>query len=347
MDSRELQRAARWKYEQGRALLALPAALAALALVLLSYPLGSRPDALNLVLGGVLVLLSFHSASRGGPFSRAVFPALGAALLPMSLPPLAFRLGAAWWRLTPEELCLWACLFSGAAAAGLLAFLTRRVDREPAHSSGLLRAAGRSRRSNQLSSPGNGGTRALPRRPHARSGALRPRRKTTAAAALKAPRHAGEGFCPLQSSPPTEATGDRTTPLNIARALERSIPMTRRLLLVSVIASLAAGASFAQTSTSATASKTSPQPKQMVMDEKMHQQMMDDLKRMDTQIEGLKKAVTEERKRGMDPAHHEEMMKQQKAADEEIAKLQATIRNLRGQLEKAPQYLPQANPNKP
>jgi len=122
-------------------------------------------------------------------------------------------------------------------------------------------------------------------------------------------------------------------------------------LKVMVIAGLlAASGAIAQgtaPTTKGSASASKPQSKQLVIDEKHHQQMMDDIKRMEVEIESLKKQLAEERKRGIDPAHHEEMMAQQKASDKQVDALQKSVKNLGAEVAKVPQYQPQDNPSTP
>lgn len=130
MDLIELRRAARWKYELGRMLIAAPAGLAALLLVfvvLWVHPYTTVATAL--ALGALLVSLSLAYSVWGGPLARAVFPALGAALLPFALPPIAFRVAERLGLPMSAELCFVSCLVSGAAAAGFLAWVARGVVR--------------------------------------------------------------------------------------------------------------------------------------------------------------------------------------------------------------------------
>ena len=122
--------------------------------------------------------------------------------------------------------------------------------------------------------------------------------------------------------------------------------MMTALKLVPALSLLMAGASFGQGTTSATPQTKQAKPKssgskQMVMDPKMHEQMMADAKKMETQIQELKKAVADERAKSIDPAHHSEMMAQQKASDQQIEALQATAKILRQQLDAAPHYIDQ------
>ena len=122
-------------------------------------------------------------------------------------------------------------------------------------------------------------------------------------------------------------------------------------LKVMVIAGLlAASGAIAQSTAPTTKGSTSaskPQSKQLVIDEKHHQQMMDDIKRMEVEIESLKKQLAEERKRGIDPAHHEEMMAQQRASDKQVDAVQKSVKNLSAEVAKVPQYQPQDNPSTP
>jgi hypothetical protein len=122
-------------------------------------------------------------------------------------------------------------------------------------------------------------------------------------------------------------------------------------LKVMVIAGLlAAGGAIAQgtaPTTKGNASASKPQSKQLVIDEKHHQQMMDDIKKLDAEVESLKKQLAEERKRGIDPAHHEEMMAQQRASDKQVDAVQKSVKNLSAEVAKVPQYQPQDNPNRP
>ena len=124
--------------------------------------------------------------------------------------------------------------------------------------------------------------------------------------------------------------------------------MNSELKVMVVAGLLATSGAFAQTAAtkgSTAASKT--QSKQLVIDAKHHQQMMDDIKRMEVEIESLKKQLAEERKRGIDPAHHEEMMAQQRASDKQVDALQKSVKNLGAEVAKVPQYQPQDNPSTP
>ena len=121
--------------------------------------------------------------------------------------------------------------------------------------------------------------------------------------------------------------------------------MNSELKVMVVAGLLATSGAFAQTAAtkgSTAASKT--QSKQLVIDAKHHQQMMDDIKTMQTEIAALKKELAEERKRGIDPAHHEEMMAQQRASDKHLDALQKTVNNLGEEVAKVPQYQPQTGP---
>lgn len=120
--------------------------------------------------------------------------------------------------------------------------------------------------------------------------------------------------------------------------------MRNALKVAVTVGLLAAGGAFAQGTTSGTkgtASASKPQSKQLVMDAKMHEQMMNDIKKMQAEIESLRKQLAEERKRGMDPAHHAEMMAEQKTSDQKIDALQKTAKDLYQQVEQGPKYLDQ------
>ena len=126
--------------------------------------------------------------------------------------------------------------------------------------------------------------------------------------------------------------------------------MNTELKVLVVAGLLGASGAFAQGTTGGSkAASSAPKTasKQYVMDAKMHDQMMNDLKRMDTEISSLKQQLVEERKKSIDPAHHQEMMAEQKASDQKIDSLQKTTQNLRQQVEQTPQYLPQQNKDRP
>jgi hypothetical protein len=123
--------------------------------------------------------------------------------------------------------------------------------------------------------------------------------------------------------------------------------MGTALKLLPVLTLLMTGVSIAQTTaTKPPAQQTKPKTsaKQMGMDPKMHDQMMADAKKMDAELQALKKSLADERAKGMDPAQHAEMMK---ASDQQIEALQNTAKNLRQQLEATPKYLEQTNASSP
>ena len=117
------------------------------------------------------------------------------------------------------------------------------------------------------------------------------------------------------------------------------------LKLVPALALLMSGASLGQGATQQTKQNATSQ--KMAMDPKMHDQMMADTKKMDADIQALKKTLAEERTTSSDPAHHAEMMAQQKTSDQQIASLQVTVKSLRSQLDATPQYLEQKNASSP
>jgi hypothetical protein len=115
-----------------------------------------------------------------------------------------------------------------------------------------------------------------------------------------------------------------------------------------VVAGLfAASGAFAQGTATATKGSTSAsktQSKPLVIDAKMHEQMMNDIKTMQAEIASLKTQLAEERKRGIDPAHHDEMMAQQRVSDQHVDALQKTVNSLGQEVAKVPQYQPQTGP---
>ena len=115
--------------------------------------------------------------------------------------------------------------------------------------------------------------------------------------------------------------------------------MRNKLGAVAVFALLIAGVSLGQSTSPAATPKGSTQ-KMMMMDPKMHQQMMGECKKMDEQMAGMKKAIADERAKAGDPA-------MQKASDAKIEALEKTIHELQKQIEAVPQYLPQGNRNTP
>jgi len=110
--------------------------------------------------------------------------------------------------------------------------------------------------------------------------------------------------------------------------------------VVAVFALLTVGVSLGQGTTPAAAPKAGSQ-KMMVLDPKVHQQMMGEVSKAHDEMQGLKKAIAAERAKGGGDAA------MQKASDEQIAALEKTIHALRQQVESGPRYLPQANPNTP
>jgi hypothetical protein len=102
---------------------------------------------------------------------------------------------------------------------------------------------------------------------------------------------------------------------------------------------LIAGVSIGQSPSPAAPPKAGMQ-NMMMMDSKMHQQMMGKSKMMSQQMAGVKKAIADERAKAGDPA-------MQKASDAKIEALEKSIHELQKQIEAVPQYLPQGSPNTP
>ena len=109
--------------------------------------------------------------------------------------------------------------------------------------------------------------------------------------------------------------------------------MLNKLGAVAVFALLIAGVSLAQSTSPAAKPKSSTQ-KMMVLDPKMHQQMMGEAKKMHEEMQGVKKAIAAERAKGGDPA-------MQQASDAQIQALEKSIHELQKQIESGPHYLPQ------
>jgi hypothetical protein len=109
--------------------------------------------------------------------------------------------------------------------------------------------------------------------------------------------------------------------------------------LVPVLTLLTTGAAMAQSSAPApkTPSSQKSSMKMMMLDPKMHQQMMGETKKMHDEMQNLKKAIADERAKGADPAR-------QKASDEQIEALEKSIHTLRQQIETGPHYLEQTGP---
>jgi hypothetical protein len=126
--------------------------------------------------------------------------------------------------------------------------------------------------------------------------------------------------------------------------------MKNGLKMAVVAALLATGGAFAQGTPSAskgtTASKQTSSNK-LVIDEKHHQQMMDDIKKLQADIASLKTQLAEERKRGIDPAHHEEMMAKQRASDQSIESVEKRAQGLDQELSNVPKYQSQTNLDRP
>lgn len=127
MDSTELRRAARWKYELGRLWVALPAGIAALVLVVVALSLWRSVTVLGV--GALLVALSLGYGVWGRRLARAVFLGLGAALIPLILPSVAMHWALARGVSEFSALCFGACGVSGSLAGALIAWTSRSVTR--------------------------------------------------------------------------------------------------------------------------------------------------------------------------------------------------------------------------
>ena len=115
--------------------------------------------------------------------------------------------------------------------------------------------------------------------------------------------------------------------------------MRNKLGAVAVFALLIAGVSLGQ-STSPAATPTGSMQKMMMMDPKMHQQMMGGCKKMNEQMAGMKKAIADERAKPGDSA-------MQKASDAKIEALEKSIHELQKEIEAVPHYVPQGSSGTP
>ena len=155
MDSTELRRAARWKYELGRLWVALPAGIAALVLVVGALSLWRTMSVLGV--GALLVALSLGYGFWGRRLARAVFLGLGAALIPLVLPSIAMNWAMARGVGDPATLCLAACVVSGGLAGVLIVWTSRRVTqgrRLILLAAGVLAAVGGALTCIQFETPG-------------------------------------------------------------------------------------------------------------------------------------------------------------------------------------------------
>ena len=155
MDSTDLRRAARWKYELGRLWVALPAGIAALVLVVGAVSLWRTMSVLGV--GALLVALSLGYGFWGRWLARAVFLGLGAALIPLVLPSVAMNWGLARGVGDPATLCLVACVVSGGLAGAIIVWTSRWVTRGRRPillAAGLLAAVGGALTCIQFETPG-------------------------------------------------------------------------------------------------------------------------------------------------------------------------------------------------
>lgn len=139
MDSSELARRARWAYEQGRLVRALPLGGYGVVLMLCAAALSTRTSVWMWVLGALFTGLLVAYGWRGGVLGRAVVPGVLGGVLPLLVPPLVMASGhmcASGCR----AFCVWACV-GGGVLAGVL--ITRAASAVPqARRGGFVLAAG-------------------------------------------------------------------------------------------------------------------------------------------------------------------------------------------------------------
>ena len=122
--------------------------------------------------------------------------------------------------------------------------------------------------------------------------------------------------------------------------------MQNSLKIVAIVALFLGGASIAQDGKPATKQKPSA-GKMVVIDAEKHDQMKNNVKEMDEQIQALKRCVTDERGAGGDSNHDPAAIAHQRASDEQIEALQRSVKELRQQLETSPHYVDQTNKLRP
>lgn len=126
MESSELARRARWAYEKGRLLRALPLGGYGVVMVLCAVALRTRVGPGTLALGALFTALLVTYGWWGGVLGRAVVPGVLGGVAPLLVPPLVVASGhvcASGCR----AFCLWACV-GGGVLAGVL--ITRAAPAE-------------------------------------------------------------------------------------------------------------------------------------------------------------------------------------------------------------------------
>ena len=119
MESSELARRARWAYEKGRLVRALPLGGYGVVLVLCAVALRSNVGPGTLALGAVFTALLIGYGWWGGVLGRAVVPGVLGGVMPLLVPPLVVASGhvcASGCR----AFCLWACVGGGLLAGVLI-----------------------------------------------------------------------------------------------------------------------------------------------------------------------------------------------------------------------------------
>ncbi|MCP3136085.1 hypothetical protein [Pyxidicoccus xibeiensis] len=119
MESSELARRARWAYEKGRLVRALPLGGYGVVLMLCAVMLSSRVSVGTLVVGTLFTALLVGYGWWGGVLGRAVVPGVLGGVMPLLVPPVVIATGhvcASGCR----AFCLWACVGGGMLAGVLI-----------------------------------------------------------------------------------------------------------------------------------------------------------------------------------------------------------------------------------
>lgn len=120
MESSELARRARWAYEKGRWVRALPLGGYGVVLVLCAVALRSNAGPGTLALGALFTALLVGYGWWGGVLGRAVVPGVLGGVMPLLVPPLVVASGHACASSGCRAFCLLACVGGGVLAGVLI-----------------------------------------------------------------------------------------------------------------------------------------------------------------------------------------------------------------------------------
>ena len=120
MESSELARRARWAYEKGRWVRALPLGGYGVVLVLCAVALRSNVGPGTLALGALFTALLVGYGWWGGVLGRAVVPGVLGGVMPLLVPPLVVASGHACASSGCRAFCLLACVGGGVLAGVLI-----------------------------------------------------------------------------------------------------------------------------------------------------------------------------------------------------------------------------------